>query len=140
MSLDVCMEMLRPHFPELNELQLAGAVARINTTLTPTQMQFLNAQHATTVSLDHHQSTQNTFEPAEPGPDPEKSAALLQDQDKLRQALASLSPQQRLLIKLRYQQDLSLKEVARLTRLGDPFRARRHIQAALDQLTKYFKD
>jgi len=58
----------------------------------------------------------------------------------LRQALARLTPHQRLLIKLRYQQDLSLKEVARLTRLGDPFRARRHIQAALDQLAMHFKD
>jgi len=140
MSLDACMETLRTHFPDLNELQLAGAVARINTTLTPTQMQFLSAHHVKTISLDQHQNVQNTFEPADPGPDPEKSAALLQDQDKLQQALARLSPHQRLLIKLRYQQDLSLKEVARLTRLGDPFRARRHIQAALDQLTKYFKD
>ena len=86
------------------------------------------------------QNVRNDLKPAEPGPGPEKSASLLQNQARLQQALTSLSSHQRLLIKLRYQQDLSLKEVARLTRLGDPFRARRHIQAALDQLSKYFKD
>lgn len=140
MSIDACMETLLASFPDLNELQLAGSVARINTTLTPGQLRFLNAQHARTVSLDKHRGTGNPIEPAEPGPDPEETAVLSQDQNKLRQALARLTSHQRLLIKLRYQQDLSLKEVARLTRLGDPFRARRHIQAALDQLSKYFKD
>ena len=140
MSLDACMETLLANFPDLNELQLAGSVARITTTLTPGQMRFLNAKHARTVSLDRLRSTGKSIEPTEPGPDPEESAVLSQDQDKLRQALARLTPHQRLLIKLRYQQDLSLKEVARLTRLGDPFRARRHIQAALDQLAMHFKD
>ena len=140
MSLDACMETLLANFPDLNELQLAGSVARITTTLTPGQMRFLNAKHARTVSLDRYRSNGKSIEPIEPGPDPEESAVLSQDQDKLRQALARLTPHQRLLIKLRYQQDLSLKEVARLTRLGDPFRARRHIQAALDQLAMHFKD
>ena len=140
LSMDACMETLLASFPDLNELQLAGSVARINTTLTSGQMRFLNAQHAKTVSLDKYRNTRNAIEPVEPSPDPEKSAILSQDQDKLKLALASLSPHERLLIKLRYQQDLSLKEVARLTRLGDPFRARRHVQAALDQLAKYFKD
>lgn len=140
MSLETCMETLLASFPNLNEVQLAGSVARINTTLTPVQMRFLDAQHARTVSLERRRGTGKSIVPVEPGPCPEKSAVFSQDQDNLKQALARLTPQQRLLIKLRYQQDLSLKEVARLTRLGDPFRARRHIQAALDQLAKYFKD
>ncbi len=134
------METLLSNFPDLNEVRLAGSVSRINTTLTPVQMRFLDAQHARTVSLERHRSTENSIEPVEPGRCPEKSAVFSQDQEKLQQALARLSSHQRLLIMLRYQQDLSLKEVARLTRLGDPFRARRHIQAALDQLARYFKD
>lgn len=140
MTIDSCLEMLRASFPEVNQLQLAGSVARINLTLSPAQMRFLNAQNTKTVSLDQHRNAASAHEPVAQGPDPEKVTALSQDQDKLQKALAGLSPHQRLLIKLRYQQELSLKEVARLTRLGDPFRARRHIQAALDQLSKNFKD
>lgn len=140
LTLEACLETLRSQFPDLNELQLAGAVARINLSLTPVQMRALNAQQSKTVSLDKHQAASNANELSEPGPCPEAAAVLSQDQEKLQQALARLSPHQRLLIKLRYQQELSLKEVARLTRLGDPFRARRHIQAALEQLSKFFED
>jgi len=140
LSRDACMEILRGYFPDLNELQFAGAVSRINKSLTPAQMQILNSQKVMTVSLDRYQNASNANEPPDPGPDPESLAVLSQDKERLQQALALLSPHQRLLIKLRYQQDLSLKEVARLTRLGDPFRARRHIQAALEQLGKHFED
>lgn len=140
LSMHTCLEILRAHFPDLNQLQLAGSVARISTTLSPAQMQFLYAQHAKTVSLDQQQSRAGAFEPADSGPGPEKVTVLSQDKLRLEKALATLTPHQRLLIKLRYQQELSLKEIARLTRLGDPFRARRQIQAALDQLIENFKD
>lgn len=140
LSLDACFETLRGHFPECNQLQLTGAVARINLTLTPAQMKSLYVQQSKTVSLDEHQDASNANELSGPGHCPETTAMFQQDQDKLQQALARLSPHHRLLIKLRYQQELSLKEVARLTRLGDPFRARRHIQAALDQLTGFFEN
>ncbi|MGA9574517.1 MAG: sigma-70 family RNA polymerase sigma factor, partial [Lysobacterales bacterium] len=121
LSMDTCLEILRTHFPDLNQLQLAGSIARINTTLSPAQMQFLYTQHAKTVSLDQKQNRASSIEPVESGPGPEKVTALSQDQEKLEKALAGLTPHQRLLIKLRFQQDLSLKEIARLTRLGDPF-------------------
>lgn len=52
LSMDACLEVLRGHFPDLNELQLAGAVARIHTSLTPAHMQILNFQQMKTVSLD----------------------------------------------------------------------------------------
>jgi len=136
LSMSACFETLRGYFPDVNELQLAGAVSRINTALTPVQIQFLRAQQTKMVSLDQKKAAGSAHEPRDPGPDPESSAVLSQDQEKLQQALAKLTVHQRLLIKLRYQQELSLKEVARLTRLGDPFRARRHIQDALDELAR----
>ncbi len=139
LSIDACLETLRGYFPDLNELQLAGSVARINTVLTPAQVKFLNAQQVKTISLDQSHEGSSTFQPVSMDSSPEAVTVDLQDREKLNQALGKLTPKQRLLIKLRYQQDLSLKEVARLTRLGDPFRARRHIQAALNQLAQYFK-
>jgi len=140
LSMDACLETLRGYFPDLNELQLAGSVARITTALTHTQVQFLNAQQSKTVSLDQEYQFKPGNQLISPIANPEESAGNLQELEKLQHALATLTHKQRLLIKLRYGQDLSLKEVARLTRLGDPFRARRHIQTALDQLAEKFKD
>jgi len=137
-SLQACFASMQADFPDLTESQLTSAVSRINETLTQRQHWLLSARHTQTVSMDQADTDQTASEPAEPGHGPEQSAALSQKQEKLQQALAMLSPRQRLLIKLRYQQELSLKEVARLTRLGDPFRARRHIQAALNELARHF--
>ena len=139
MNLRTCLASMQVHFPELNELRLASAVTRLNQTLTPRQHWLLSTAHPKTVSLDQAVTEGSSLELIEPGPDPEQSTAQSQARDKLRQALAKLSPRQRLLIKLRYQQELSLKEVARLTRLGDPFRARRHIQAALRELASHLE-
>ena len=44
-----------------------------------------------------------------------------------------------MLLQLRYQQDLTLREVAQLTGLTDLFTARRQIDAALAALTKAMK-
>ena len=57
----------------------------------------------------------------------------------LEAAMARLRPRQRLLIRLRYQQELTLEEIARLTGLPDPFRANRQIQAALEALAEIVK-
>jgi RNA polymerase sigma factor (sigma-70 family) len=62
---------------------------------------------------------------------PEEVAQDAQQQERLAAALAQLPPPQRLLLRLRYEQDLTLAEVARLAGLHDPFRANRQIQAAL---------
>jgi RNA polymerase sigma factor (sigma-70 family) len=139
MSLQTCLASMQAHFPGVNEIRLASSISRLNETLTQKQLRLLRTRRTKTISLDQPVASGLSLEPSEPGPDPEQLAALSQERDKLQQALSRLSPRHRLLIKLRYQQELSLKEVARLTRLGDPFRARRHIQAALDALTRYFE-
>ncbi len=134
-----CLYSLQAQFPGLTEPQLAGAVSRINDTLTPRQHWLLSTRHVETVSLDGPELSSPDKQPLDPGDSPEAAAEISQNHARLQQALAELSPQQRLLIKLRYQQDLSLKEVAYLTRLGDPFRARRYIQSALDELARRLK-
>jgi RNA polymerase sigma-70 factor (ECF subfamily) len=59
-----------------------------------------------------------------------------EDRLRLEKAMARLEPHQRLLLQLRYQQDLTLREVAQLTGLADAFKARRRIDAALATLKK----
>jgi DNA-directed RNA polymerase specialized sigma subunit len=65
---------------------------------------------------------------------PEALSAHLQDVERLGTALERLSSSERLLLALRFEQGLTLAEVARIGGLGDPFRARRAIDAALTSL------
>jgi len=139
LSFQSCQNSLQAEFSGLTAPELAGAVGRINKALSPRQHWILSTHQSKAVSLDDPELSSPAMHPVDPGDSPETTTEIDQDHSRLQSALAHLSPQQRLLIKLRYQQELSLKEVARLTRLGDPFRARRHIQAALAELAKLLK-
>jgi len=131
MSLNACLAAMQPQFPGLTESKLMSAVNRINSMLTSRQRFLLSSQQGETVSLER---AGPAGEPADTAPGPERAARLSQRQQRVQRALDELPPRQRLLLKLRYEQELSLKQVARLMRLGDPFRARREIQSALDHL------
>jgi len=132
LEINACMAILENSFPGVTEPQVASAENRINATLSPRQQWLLSNGKAEEESLDEP----GALELSEPGPDPEQLATHSERLETLESALSRLSSHHRLLINLRYRQELSLKEIARLTRLGDPFRARRHIQAALAELSK----
>ncbi len=136
LGLDACIAAMRPQFPDLTRPELITATSRINGLLTQKQRFLLSIQPSNTLSLDRSEKSQA---PKDPGPGPEKNTRLIQEKERLQQVLNQLSPAKRLVLKLRYEQDLSLKEIARLMRLGDPFRARRRIQAALDELEEKMK-
>ena len=135
LEINACMAILENSFPEITETQVASAMNRINATLSPRQQWLLSNGRAEEESLDEP----GAMELSGPGPDPEQLASHSERLEALESALSRLSSHHRLLIKLRYKQELSLKEIARLTRLGDPFRARRHIQAALAELSKLMR-
>jgi RNA polymerase sigma factor (sigma-70 family) len=139
LGFQTCLNMLRDEFPGLTEPQFAVAVSRVNEVLTPHQHWLLSTHQSEAISLDDPEFSESARQPPDPGDGPDTLTEITQDHTRLQAALTKLSQQHRLLIKLRYQQELSLKEVARLTRLGDPFRARRHIQAALAALVKQLK-
>lgn len=126
-----CLHVLKTRFPKITSRQLSEANARIHATLTSRQRWQLGTRKKETVSID---------DPAIPVAAKDKGPEVLaqseQDRQRLHNAMARLEPGQRLLLQLRYQQDLTLEEVALLTGLGDPFRARRKIDAALATLAK----
>ena len=129
-----CLRRLRPRFPDLTDQQLSDINARLFSLLSPQQRWQLGMRMATTgpqgetLTLDVDDDSIQ-LEDASAGP--EEVAQDEQQQERLAAALAQLPPAQRLLLRLRYEQDLTLAEVARLTGLHDPFRANRQIQAAL---------
>ncbi len=52
----------------------------------------------------------------------------------LRRGLRALPPKERLLLRLRYEQNLTLEEIGRLTGIGSATTAQRAIERAVDRL------
>lgn len=134
-----CLTELAPRFPGLTDAAVAEISARLFGLLTPQQRWQLSARPHAPVRTTSR-SGNGEGDPLErvqaAGPGPEEEAAALQQRQQLKGALDRLTPEQRLLLRLRYEQGLTLAEVARLTRQPDPFRANRQIQAALEALDR----
>lgn len=131
------LEAVRLSLPEFSRADLAASLARIATALTPHQAWLVASRHLRQVSLSASGGAWQEgreLDPADGEPDPEASAALEEQLDLLRRGLETLAAEERLLLRLRYEQDLTLEEIGRLTGLGSATTAKRAIQRALDRL------
>jgi len=131
---NACLAALQPEYPGLDSSGFEAAVHRINTVLSPRQRWILGARHRQT----NTRCSGELAEPRDPAPGPDRIADRAQQNAQLELALSQLSSQYRMVLLMRFQQDLSLKEISRLMRLGDPFRARRLVQSALEELAQLF--
>jgi RNA polymerase sigma factor (sigma-70 family) len=137
MSRTWCVQALAPRFPGLTEATVSEINARLFELLTPQQRWQLSARTPAPKPIPRGAGPEEedaAWQVATPGPGPDELTEELQQQRRLQDALAKLPVEQRLLLRLRYEQNLTLVEVARLTGQSDPFRANRRIQAALDAL------
>jgi len=134
MTRQECLHFLEARFPKLTEQMISEIHAGIHAVLTSRQRWQLSTRKTETVSIDHPTMI---FSATDKGP--ESLTETDQEQQRLMKAMARLEPRQRLFLQLRFQQDLTLEEVARLTRLSDSFQARREIDAALAVLAKAMK-
>ena len=113
-----------------------GALNKL-TLLTPQQRWQLSTRDALlhpAVPCAGDDDDDSSWQISTPGPGPDEAAAESQEVERLQQAMAKLPAEQRLLLRLRYEQGLTLAEVARLTGQPDPFRTNRLIQSAVDAL------
>jgi RNA polymerase sigma factor (sigma-70 family) len=137
MSRAQCLQALAPRFPGLTEARVAEVNARLFRLLTPQQRWQLTVRtpvlRPATFPIAPEEDDQ-AWQVAQPGPGPDELAEESEQRRALQQALAKLSADQRLVLRLRYEQNLSLAEIARLTGQPDPFRVNRRIRAALDAL------
>ena len=129
-----CLHVLKNRFTKITLEQISGTNARLHSRLSSNQRWQLSIKRAETQTFDDseadHQANDN---------DPEFHVQSDEDRLRLKKAMARLEPQQRLMLQLRYQQDLTLREVAHLAGLSDPFKARRQIDAALAALSLAMK-
>ena len=135
LGLQDCLQSLQDDFPDLTAQHLSDSLARIHTALTPRQRWKLSVS-----ARRRQQGLGDRLDPSDL-PDtvaePEDQACEDEAKNILEQALDRLSRDQRLALELRYIQGMTLLQVAEVLGLGDPFRARRLIQAALDELARH---
>ncbi|HSR51338.1 MAG TPA: sigma-70 family RNA polymerase sigma factor [Acidobacteriota bacterium] len=134
MGLDAAFETLRPLFPGWTRAEAELGAGRIAASLSARERALLEAWRTRAgPRLSGGERSVEEYLPA-PQADPE-TAALKQEQlSRIREAVKQLPARQRLLLRLRFEKELTLSEVARLTGLPNPQKADREIRKALNQL------
>jgi RNA polymerase sigma factor (sigma-70 family) len=135
-----CQRALASQFPEVTLEQISEANARLFKRLSSRQRWQLVHHSRGSVSLDDAMASDDEsagFQLHDPCPGPEQLAGESMSREVIQEALRWLTPRERLLLRLRYEQDLTLEEVARLVGLPDPYRANREIQAAVAKLARH---
>ena len=139
-SLEDTFVSLQPHFPGLTMERLAAADWKVNQSMNSRQHWLRGTQRVRVQSMSQESSVDvmemPANDPADPNPNQELALASREQEDQLRTALQKLSKPERLLIRLRFEQSLTLEEIALLTKLGDAQRVHRHIAAVLERLRK----
>ena len=135
-TLEETLAALRPQFPALTFEAVAAADQRIGAVLTSRQRFAISVERPRLEPLQQADSNDDRrgFDPAAPEPSPEDVLAGVELQSRLRSALASLSPADRLLVRLRLEQDLTLAEVAVIAGLSGPQQADRRLREVYARL------
>lgn len=129
-----CLALLRRHFPRIGRQQLSESLARLHQAFSPQarwRLSFVNRPRA-----QRQVSYESGFVTLDFDNDdaPHEEAVVQQKTRHLERALAQLSTQQRLLLRLRFEQQLSLEQAARITGCSNLHQARRMIEKAITQL------
>ncbi|HJX93769.1 MAG TPA: sigma-70 family RNA polymerase sigma factor [Pyrinomonadaceae bacterium] len=131
-----CLRLLAAEFPNISAKQINESRARIEEVLTVQQRWLLanrtaarNGREATDL-----EESDAYFSLKGSGPDPEVQAIENEHKRKLERALAQLDAQDRLLIRLRFEEDLTLSQAAELLGLGNAQRADRKVKEILGRL------
>lgn len=135
-----CLELLRADYPNLSELRLAEIIGRLSQSLSSEQHWRLKTRQEGFLSLNDMESGSLSRQIPDAAPTAEEQAIRDEQAACLNAALQHLSDTDRLLLRLRYEQDLTLQQIAQLTGLDGPFQARYRIHQALKKLERQLQD
>ncbi len=138
MSTQEALVCLGSRFPNVTLARIAESSGRIEAALTPKQRWALEIQAARRTPETLKQDTARV-EIRDHQPDPEAQALLSERRKALDCALKKLSKRDRLVIQLRFEQELTLEQIARLVDLGNAQRADRQIKEILARLREEMK-
>jgi len=137
LSQDDTLLILGSRFRGLTSQQITESVERIQVRLTPRQRWLLAVRHMKpTGNRGNVEEATPMPDPSDPQPDPEQRAVAEERIEALRRGLDHLPSRERLLLRLRFEQELTLEVVARVLGLQDAQHADRQIKQALEHLRK----
>lgn len=119
---------------ELSFAAVEERICELRRCLSSRQLWLLSSGKTTLHSLEGEEEGSYIFEPTDPSPDPEALVALRETHQHVSAALTSLSKSDRLLIRMRYQEGLTLQQVAKLVGLKDAQTADRRLRDIIDHL------
>ena len=142
MSLDETVANLRPLHPNLTASEVQDAETRVQRTLSPRQRWLLQQQSAQRepMALDAGgDGNAISIESPDPAPSPEIELLAREDRERLEEGMTRLAPEERLLVRLRFEEDLTLSEIAKLTESGDAQKVHYRLTAAIAKLRDFLE-
>jgi len=130
MGKESCFQTLKADFPDLTRDLVTKAVIRVYSLLTPRQRWQICINNRRRAKSQHLSTEACPEQLPDPEIGPATEAQRQQQLDALNGALSRLPADQRLLLRLRYQEGLTLKQIAGLRGCGDINQTWRQIQAA----------
>ncbi len=137
MNLQETLEVLRYTYPDITRAQVVDAAAKLQKQITPRQRRLLLARRPKLESLSTGPEIGPTMRdlPAnDQSTEPEVVADRQQLEIALNNALQALDPRDLLILRLRFQRDLSLAEIATLTGNANAQAVDRQIQRIVEAL------
>ena len=127
--------------PSFSPQELELCQERIRAALSPRQWWLIQQrnQRRSIPSRQREEEAQAVETISDPAPSPETLAQESERSASLQRGLRRLTPSDRLLIRLRYEEELTLEAVAGLTGLKDAQAAHRRIETALERLRAFVK-
>ena len=135
-----CFQSLRADFPDLTRDLVVKAVARVYSLLTPRQRWQISVRNRGRRQVRRGFAQERLEQLPDPDIGPDLEVQRQQEIEALQLALSRLPAEQRLLLRLRFQEGLTLKKIARLRRLGDTNATWRELQAAMQALFQLLRD
>jgi len=134
LSAEDAREQLSRNGIELSFAAVEERIWNLRRCLSSRQLWLLSSGNTVLDSIDSEEEGNSLAEPADPAPDPETLASLRETHRQVSAALTSLNDSDRLLVRLRYQEGLTLQQVARLVGLKDAQTADRRLRDIIDHL------
>lgn len=137
-SQEETLQRLESIFPQVTIAEISGIEQRLQQSLSSRQQWILGSrkqfEFSVSAAAADEGSDADMVDVADSRPNQEAWLVDREQQAQLQKSLASLPPQERLLVQLRFEQDLSLDEIARLCGLEDAQRVHRRLSAILTKL------
>ena len=137
-SPEEALQRIEPQFPGVTLSDLTNIEERLQGSLTSRQQWILGTrkqpEFGVSVAVAGEEEDSGAVNVPDPGPSQEVRFVEQEQQSRLESSVAALPANERLLVQLRFEQDLSLEEIARVCGLNDAQQVHRRLAAILKKL------